>query len=86
MGEIRLDPILRYAWQQPVLDALIEYPPLADKIDAAERAISSRLGQKPSEPQELLALGDALAALQIVFPEAGLKLKLERDMPHTEVA
>jgi hypothetical protein len=62
-------PNLRYSWQEAVLEALIEYPPVRDKIDAAEGAISARLRQKPSDAEERVALGDALVALQIVFPE-----------------
>jgi len=63
------DPNLRYPWQQTVLEALIEYPPVAHKIDAAEGAICARLCQKPKDAQEMLALRDALFALEIVFPE-----------------
>jgi hypothetical protein len=64
-----IDPHLRYPWQQTVLEALVEYPPLRNKIEAAEGAISSRLCEKPTEAQELLALRDAVFALRIVFPE-----------------
>jgi hypothetical protein len=66
---------LRYEWQQAVLDALVEYPPVRRKVDAAERAISGRLGQVPTDPQEMIALGDALFALQIVFPEKRFELE-----------
>jgi hypothetical protein len=76
MREAPLDPNLMYPWQQAVLDALIEYPPLRHKINAAEAAISNRLFQRPADPQELLALGDAWFALQIVFPEARPKVEL----------
>lgn len=69
MRERTADPNLRYSWQEPVLEALIEYPPARDKINAAEGAISARLCQKPSDAEEMVALGDALVALQIVFPE-----------------
>jgi hypothetical protein len=69
---MRLEPSetnLTYPWQQTVLEALIEYPPVRDKINAAEGAISARLCQKPSDGEETVALRDALVALQIVFPE-----------------
>jgi hypothetical protein len=69
MREAPINPNLKYPWQQAVLDALIEYPPLRHKISAAEGAISGRVFQRPTDPQELLALEDALFALQIVFPE-----------------
>lgn len=69
MRGIPVDPHLRYPWQQTVLEALVEYPPVPDKIEAAEGAISSRLCEKPTEAQELLALRDAVFALRIVFPE-----------------
>jgi hypothetical protein len=48
---------------------LIEYPPVPDKIEAAEGAISTRLSEKPTDAEEILALRDALFALEIVFPE-----------------
>jgi hypothetical protein len=76
MREARLDPNLKYVWQQAVLDALIEYPPVRYKINAAEGAISGRLCQRPTDEQELLALGDALFALQIVFPEIKPRVEL----------
>jgi hypothetical protein len=76
MREARLDPKLKYAWQQAVLDALIAYPPVRYKINVAEGAISGRLFQKPTDPQEMLALGDALFALQIVFPEIKPRFEL----------
>lgn len=64
-----LGPSLKYPWQQAVLDALIEYPPVSDKIDAAEGAICARLCQRSTDAQEMLALRDALFALEIVFPQ-----------------
>jgi hypothetical protein len=79
MRETLFHPNLKYPWQQAVLDALIEYPPLRRKINAAEIAISGRLFQKPTDPQEMLALGDALFALQMVFPEIKLRVELTED-------
>jgi hypothetical protein len=75
MREAPLDPKLKYHWQRPVVDALIEYPLVRDRIIAAERAISWRLLQSPTDLHELLALRDASFALQIVFPE--IKPKVE---------
>jgi hypothetical protein len=69
MRQALLDPNLKYPWQQAVLDALIAYPPVRYKINAAERAISGRLYENPADEREMLALRDALFALQIVFPE-----------------
>lgn len=69
MRQRTADPNLRYPWQEAVLEALIEYPPVRDKIHAAEGAISARLCQKTSDAEETVALHDALVALQIVFPE-----------------
>jgi hypothetical protein len=69
MRERTADPNLRYSWQEAVLEALIEYPPVRDKVNAAEGAISARLRKKPSDAEETVALGDALVALQLVFPE-----------------
>jgi hypothetical protein len=71
-----IDSNLKYPWQRAVLDALIEYPPLRQKISAAENAISGRLVERPGDPQEMLALGDAMFALQIVFPETKPRVKL----------
>jgi len=69
MRERTADPNLRYSWQEAVLEALIEYPPVRDTMNAAEGVISARLCQKPSDAEETVALRDALVALQIVFPE-----------------
>jgi hypothetical protein len=88
MRETSLNPNLKYPWQQTVLDALIEYPPVRYKINAAEGAISGRLCQRPTDEQEVLALRDALFALQIVFPEAKLEsteFYLMNDAPKTTV-
>ena len=69
MRKAPLDPRLKYPWQQTVLDSLIEYPPVRDKITAAETAIFGRLLERPTDRGEVLAIRDALCALQIVFPE-----------------
>jgi len=71
MPEAPLDPKPKYPWQQAVLDALIEYHAdrIRDKIIAAEKAISGRLRQRPTDLEELLALRDASSTLQIVFPQ-----------------
>jgi hypothetical protein len=69
MREAPLDPVLKYFWQQAVFDALIEYHPdrLRDKVAEAERAITGRLLQKPTDPHEVLALRDAWLCLQTLF-------------------
>jgi hypothetical protein len=69
MRKVSLDARLKYPWQQAVLDSLIEYPPVRDRITAAETAIFGRLLERPTDLGEVLALQDALFALQIVFPE-----------------
>lgn len=71
MLEAPLDAKLKYPWQQAVLDALFEYHAdrIRDTITSAERAISGRLLQSPTDPEELLALRDALFVLQVVFPK-----------------
>ncbi|PYU24278.1 MAG: hypothetical protein DMG30_08685 [Acidobacteria bacterium] len=74
MRKAPLDPRLKYPWQQTVLDSLIEYPPVRDKITAAETAIFGRLLERPTDLGEVHALRDALFALQIVFPEIIPKL------------
>lgn len=69
MQEAHSHPNLKYPWQQTVLEALIEYPPVANKIEAAEGAVCTRLGQELSDAQEMTALREALFALELVFPE-----------------
>ena len=71
MSEEPPDPNLRYPWQQAVFDALREYRPdqKHSKRIAANLAISERLRQRPQETLELLALQDAMRAMQIVFAE-----------------
>lgn len=70
MRRARLDSNLKYPWQEAVRDALTEYhtDQIPDKVTAGERAISERRRQSPTDIHELLALRDALFALQIVFP------------------
>jgi hypothetical protein len=77
MQETPLDPNLKYSWQQAVLDAFVEFHPgrMREKLDAAERAISGRLLQRPTDSYEVLALRDALSALQILFRENKLKVE-----------
>lgn len=68
---------MKYPWQQAVLDALMEYRAdlIRDKLTTAERAISQRVRQRPLDPEELVALREALIALQMVFPETKLKIE-----------
>jgi hypothetical protein len=69
MHEALSHPNLKYSWQQTVLEALIEYPPAVTKIEAAEGAVCTRLGQEPTDAEEMIALREALFALELVFPE-----------------
>jgi len=63
---------LKYCWQQPVFDALIEYRPglLRDRIAEAEKAVTWRLLQRPTDVYELLALRDSMLTLRILFCDA----------------
>lgn len=65
-----MDTILKYPWQQSVLDAYVEFRPeyLPEKINAAERTIVERL-RDPRQPDvdEQSALEDALHALRVLF-------------------
>ena len=63
-----LNPKLKYPWQQPVLDAVMEFEPerLSEKITAAEKGISARVAQRPTDPGEERALRDASFALGIL--------------------
>ena len=85
MRDAPLDPRLKYPWQNAVLDALIEYHAdrIRDKVSAAERAISERQRQRPTDLQELVALRESLIALQMVFPE--IKPKIE-SLENEEIA
>lgn len=67
-------PRIRYPWQESVLEALTERRSehLTSKINAAERAICRRLRERPSEREELLALKDALHAIQILFLQSSI--------------
>ena len=58
----------KYPWRRPVLDAILEPDPERQlaKIISAERAISARLFEKPTDPDEELALQDALCALKVL--------------------
>jgi hypothetical protein len=62
----RLNPSLKYPWQQAVLDVLreSERERLPDKITEAERVLSARLHQEPADPDEQLALRGAEIALE----------------------
>lgn len=65
----RLD--LKYPWQQTVLDAFMEFQPecLPAKINAAEQAILARLSDPaPADPDERIALQDALRSLRVLYP------------------
>jgi hypothetical protein len=65
------DSNLKYPWQQPVLDALMELRQeyLPAKVNTAERAISARLCQPDAaDIEERLALRDALQSLRVLFP------------------
>jgi hypothetical protein len=73
-----LAPRLKYPWQQAVFDAVIEYHAdrMRDKITAAERAISGRLLERPTDLEELVALREALIAMEMVFPETKPKVEV----------
>ena len=66
-----MDAILKYPWQQAVLDAFTELDPerLSEKIENAERALTDRLSasQQP-DFDERAALRDALHALRVFLP------------------
>ena len=59
---------VKYAWQEAVVDALIEWNPelLPEKIAAAERAVSERIVQGRADPDEKVALQGALLTLESV--------------------
>lgn len=67
--EASLDPKLKYSWQHAVLDAFIEFNPerIHDKFRTAQKAVSARLLENPTDSDEVIALQDALAALRTLF-------------------
>jgi hypothetical protein len=75
---------LKYRWQHPVFDALIEYHPdrQRDRIAEAEKAVTMRLLQRPTDVYELLALRDALLTLRILFCDG--KPGVERSKAQTK--
>lgn len=65
-------PLLKYPWQQAVLDAFTEtrYEFLPLKVNAAQRAISARLCEKnPTDLDEQIAIKEALHSLSALLPE-----------------
>lgn len=72
MPEHDSQPSTRYPWQQLVLDAFLELRSemLPLKVNAAERAISTRLRERnPPDLEESTAIRDALRSLDVLFPE-----------------
>jgi hypothetical protein len=76
MRESPFSANLKYSWQQVVFDALIEFHPehMSKTLRAAETAVSERLLQRNLDHEEVLALRDSLSVLNVVYPEAGLKV------------
>ena len=66
-----MDYDLKYVWQESVLEAFMAPPDsLGVKIAIAQRAISARLaGAHGIDPEEHLALQDALRALGVLTQE-----------------
>jgi hypothetical protein len=69
MQEAPSYPDLKYPWLRAVFDALIEYHPdrIQDTISVAKKAVSERLNQYPIDQHEVLALRNAILALQTLF-------------------
>jgi len=66
-----MEPIIKYSWQQALLDAFVETDPdqLREKIAVAEIVISARERERFADLEERLALSDALRSLQILIRE-----------------
>jgi hypothetical protein len=64
-----------------VLDAFMEFHPehMGGKLTEAERAVSARLLQRPANPDEVLALQDAMLALRILLRESQAKESAENE-------
>jgi hypothetical protein len=76
MNEASPDLDLKYAWQHAYFDALIEFHPehISHTLSAAERAISRRLLQNVTDPDEMLALRNAVFALRTLFRKGKLRV------------
>jgi hypothetical protein len=66
MNEAPPDLDVKYPWQHAYFDALT--------ISAAERAISGRLLQNVTDPDEMLALRNAVFALRTLFRKGKLRV------------
>src|ERR1700747_3618337 len=69
--EATMETLVKYNWQEAVLDALMELRPehLQEKLEIADRRIAARwLGQP--DVGERSALRDAFHLLRVLFPEA----------------
>ena len=75
---------IKYPWQQHVLEAFVaSSESLPAKINVAERAIAGRLKERPEpDPEESLALHDALRAMHILIEETR---KLRQEEPEEEL-
>jgi hypothetical protein len=67
-----MDNLIRYAWQQTVLDAFLSPPAdVAAKVKIAEQGIRARLRDAlPVDASERMALEDGLRALNVLVSEA----------------
>jgi hypothetical protein len=69
--EAAVNPDVKYPWQEFVLDAFLEVESqsLQEKVNIAQRAISQRLRENPTDPEEYVALRDGLRALGTLIPK-----------------
>jgi hypothetical protein len=64
-----MDATLKYAWEQSVVNALLELRPecVPKKINVAQTTIFERLHNLQTDSDERAALRDALNILRVVF-------------------
>jgi hypothetical protein len=64
-----MDTVLKYPWQQAVLNALLELRPedLPKKINLAQQTILERLHSSLPDTDERASLNDGLSILWVVF-------------------
>jgi len=65
-----MDTLVKYDWQEAVLDVLMELRPehLQEKLEIADRGIAARLLERP-DVGERSALRDATHLLSVLFAE-----------------
>jgi hypothetical protein len=75
-----MDNLIRYAWQQTVLDAFLSRSgDVAAKVKIADESIGARMRERHQlDSSEQVALDDALRALKVLSSEAKVEADKQR--------